>query len=168
MKQRFTVGAHIMARDKNDPKAKWGEATVYGTKLMAPDGTSWRHYKHTVEEAIMQYRVFTPSMEERFGAYGMDIDEHRYWIEAAGPKPHRSCWDGDVEITELHELQLFLIDFELDGTDTDLMADIERGRLSNELGTDHDGHARIVVEPRRGSRITINTLRLMQLGAHTI
>ena len=168
MKQRFTVGAHIMAREKKDPKAKWGEATVLGTCLLGPDGQPWRHYKHTVEEAIMSYTVFTPSMEDRYGSYGMGVDEHRYWIESAGPKPHRSWWDGDVEITELHELQLFLIDFGLDGLDTDIMADIERGRLSNELGTDHDDHARIVVEPRRGSRITINTLRLMQLGAQAI
>jgi hypothetical protein len=168
MKQRFTVGAHIMARDKNDPKAKWGTATVFATQLLAPDGTPWRHDEYTVEEAIMQYKVFTPSTKVEYGRYGMEVDEHRFWIETAGPKPYRSCWDGEVEIMELHELQLFLIDFDLDGTDTDLMADIERGRLSSTLGTDHDGHARIVVEPRRGSRITINTLRLMQLGAQAI
>lgn len=168
MKQRFTVGAHVMARQKNETKAKWGEATVYATKLMAPDGTPWRHDKHTIEEAIMQYRVFTPSTEERFGSYGMDIDEHRFWIESAGPKPHRSCWDGDVEITELHELQLFLIDFELDGTDSDIIAQFEQGRLANKLGTNHAEHARLVIEPRRGSRITINTLHLMQLGAQTV
>lgn len=167
MKQRFTVGAQIMAREKKDPNGKWGEATVLGTKLLAPDATPWRHTEHSVENAVMQYTVFTPTTDVKYGTYGIDINEHEHWIEAAGAKPHRPCWDGDVEITEKHELQLFLIDFGLDGTDTDIVTELTRGYLANEMGTDHDGHSRIVIEPRSGSRITINTLRLMQMGVHT-
>lgn len=167
MKQQFTVGANIMAREKENKQGKWAECTVYATRLVAPDGNPWRPDRYSVEEAVMGYTVFNEASELRYGNFGVEINELTHFIAAAGRNPYRPCWDGDVEITELHELQLFLHDFDLDGTDTDIIAQANAGRLSGTLGTDHDQHARLLIEPRSGSRISINVLRLMHLPVQT-
>lgn len=168
MKQRFAEGTPIMFRKKDDPKAKWTQGTVCSTRLVAPDGAVWRPYNHAIEDAIMGYNVFNPDDRTTWtGNFGVPIDEFEYYIEAAGRNPRRSCWQGDVEITEVHELQLLAYDLGLDENDTDIGVRLDGSRLSCEENTNWADRATLVVSTHEGSRIAINVLRLMLMAIHT-
>jgi hypothetical protein len=166
VKQQFKPGDKLLVRLKDD-KAMWVETTVHTARLVAPDGQTWRHDRYHLDDAIMGYTVYVESEQPfQYGKYGVDVSEHTHYIEAAGPNRHRSCWTGDVEITERHELQLYCYDFELDGTDTDAVAHLTGGtRLGTpEQGTEHATFSTLAIDGRPGSRVSINALRLMHLG----
>jgi hypothetical protein len=167
MKQRFNTGDEVLVRSKNEPAARWAQGTVYKTWLVAPDGSQWRHDRYRVDESIMGYTLVNEKTDPRYGTYGVEVTEKDFYVEAAAPNPYRPCWNGNVEVTQIHELQLFVHDFGLDGTDTDLIAALEGAQLSTDLGTEHAGHARIVVPIASRARVSFNVLRLMLQAAQT-
>lgn len=167
MKQQFKPGDTVMVRSKDKPTDRWARGMVYAARLVAPTGDPWRNDRYSVDEAVMGYTLVNEGTDMRYGGSGVEVNEKTHDIEPGTPNPYRPCWHGDVEVTEIHELQLFCHDFGLDGTDTDLIAQLEGAQLSTEQGTEHAGHARIVVPVGSRARVSFNVLHLMLQAAQT-
>lgn len=167
MKQRFSVGDEVLVRKKSDGEAAWVIGKITNTRMLGPGGEPWRHDRHTIDAATMEYTLVNKACDPRHGRYGFEVKEVEFDICSAAPNPYRDCWHGEVEINTRGELQLLCHDFDLDGEETvPPLVRLAGTRLSlTEPATDAD--SRIVLALRPDLNVTVNLWRMMRLTVDT-